>query len=132
MVWNESYSVGVKELDQQHQKIFGIINRLYEIMESPDIARELPSIIDECIEYSNYHFETEEKYFRQFDYEEAEQHVQIHDDYRRHTAEFLANYQKSSVSFSFGILDYLEKWWMDHINKLDKRYVKCFHEHGLY
>ena len=34
LVWKDEYSVGVKELDMQHEKLLDLINRLYE--ESPD------------------------------------------------------------------------------------------------
>ena len=32
--WNESFSVNVAELDQQHQKLFDLINLLYEAWQS--------------------------------------------------------------------------------------------------
>lgn len=131
-VWDESYSVGVEEIDKQHQKMLEIINRLYGLLAKFDVAGELSGVINEIMEYADYHFSTEEKYFKDFNYEETEEHIRLHNEYRKKVNDFFSDYKKGSLALSFDVLDYLEDWWLGHIHNIDKRYTQCFHEHGLY
>lgn len=132
-MWNENYSVGVKEIDQQHQQMIGIINRLYEMVENKNFNDAVVSdILTELVEYADYHFSTEEKYFREFDYPKTESHVEMHNDYRARAGEMKEDYEagkKNEVLLDLG--NFLNGWWTWHINNTDKEYTECFHQHGL-
>ncbi len=76
--WNPRFSVKIAEIDQQHKKLIGLINRLHESMQPVSNHDELKTaikelstqalVINEMVEYSSYHFFTEEKYMRQYMY----------------------------------------------------------------
>lgn len=132
LVWEESNSVGVKEIDEQHKKIFGMINELYSEMKSGKDKEFLSRLIDGLLDYAKYHFSTEEKYFNEFDYEGKEMHIDRHHQYVDKILQFEKEYEKKKEFLSYDILDFLEDWWLKHINGVDKKYTDCFHEHGLY
>ena len=50
MDWNRSYSVGVAEMDAQHQKWFGILNKLHDAMLAFAIARRWPDVLSNALE----------------------------------------------------------------------------------
>ena len=61
--WKQEYSVNIKEIDQQHRKLFDLINLLYDsslLNEKEDI---LEKIFVELKDYAFVHFKDEEKYF---------------------------------------------------------------------
>lgn len=128
--WNDIYSVNVKELDEQHQKVFEIINRIYEIKKNPK-SEHLDTIIQELKDYGNYHLEAEEKYFEEFDYPDKVSHIQKHDMYREKVVEF----EKKSLE-NDGVADdlsqFLRDWWINHIQKVDHEYSHFFNNKGLY
>jgi len=41
-------------------------------------------------------------------------------------------YKEDKITSSFNLADFLEEWLGIHLNGMDKKYVKCFHEHGLF
>ncbi|HTX86578.1 MAG TPA: hemerythrin domain-containing protein, partial [Candidatus Nanoarchaeia archaeon] len=74
--WEDKFSVGVKELDEQHKKIIEIINRLTAMDSAADFSgEEILKILRELNDYAHYHFTNEEIYFREFDYPKAESHI---------------------------------------------------------
>ena len=61
--WNDSFSVGVVEIDLQHQKLVALINDLNEAMLQARGKTVLTRILNELVSYTVVHFGTEEKYF---------------------------------------------------------------------
>lgn len=131
ITWDETFSVGVKELDEQHQKLFDIINRLGNSIDAPSNTEKISDIIKELLDYSVYHFQTEENYFEKFDYEYKEGHIKSHDIYKEKINHFIDGFRDKNGYLSFEIVDFLTNWWVGHVNGQDKLYIKCFHEHGL-
>ena len=35
------------------------------------------------------------------------------------------------IEFAFELVDFLEDWLINHLMIVDRKYIKCFHEHGL-
>ncbi|MBI5045517.1 MAG: hemerythrin family protein [Candidatus Niyogibacteria bacterium] len=131
LTWEQKNSVGVRELDDQHKKLFSIINRLYDSMHTGKDIVELNSVLKEMIDYADYHFSMEEKYFDLFNFEEKVTHIAKHRAFDKKAAEFMGRNMLGDPTLSFFVLDFLEDWWLGHINNTDKRYTKCFNDHGL-
>ena len=66
LTWQNDYSVGVKELDQQHRKMFDLINQFYDSMIEARNKDNVKKTLKELVEYSHSHLATEEKYFKKF------------------------------------------------------------------
>ncbi|HAM88691.1 MAG: Methyl-accepting chemotaxis sensory transducer [Candidatus Falkowbacteria bacterium GW2011_GWC2_38_22] len=127
--WKSDYSVGVQELDDQHKKMFVLINQFYELMKETKDIKNIEKMLGELSDYGKYHLETEEKLFAEYGYPEKEDHQKIHDAYRAKIGEFLQ--KKDDALLSFEIIDFLEDWWLGHIASTDKKYQKFFNEKGL-
>lgn len=63
--WDEQFNTGLKEVDEQHQKLVEIINRLASSIAYNSSENILNNIFDELINYTIYHFETEEAIWHQ-------------------------------------------------------------------
>ena len=132
--WVPDYSVGVKELDEQHKKIIEIINRITKLIEENNYSdQDVQDIVKELSDYADYHFTNEEIYFREFDFEQTAAHIQEHEKYRNKMRSILADHTpERSKETLIELDDFINKWWVQHINHVDKEYTQCFHEHGLY
>ncbi len=131
LVWNESYSVHVKQIDLQHQHFLGILNSLYDAIYASITKEKIEGILEELEKYSQYHFETEEKYFKEFQYSDSEIHIQKHQEFREKIAALRTKYADDSLALSVDLVDYLENWLVGHVATMDQKYVTCFTEHGL-
>ena len=65
--WDSSFETDIKIIDVQHKVLIKKVNQLYEFIEDNSINRIYP-LIDELLEFTDYHFETEENYFAVFNY----------------------------------------------------------------
>ena len=130
VVWKQDYSVGVEIIDDQHKHFIDIFNRLYSIIQQGQTT-SLDKIIEELVIYTKVHFDTEEKYFKEFNYEGASEHINAHKILTAKVGEFLERKNEDQLIVSFELLDFMENWLIDHLSVMDKKYTKCFKEHGL-
>jgi len=132
--WKEEYELGITEIDEQHQKMLAIINKLHDILGRRALGDQLhiDTIIKEMADYAIYHFQTEEKYFDIFGYEQAKEHIAIHNQYWNKVAEWQERYNinKDKAVF-YEIFEYLQNWWIWHICHTDRDYVPFFKANGL-
>ena len=77
--WNESYDVGVKEMNEQHKKLFSFINVLSDVVGIENRKHTIGKVIDELVNYTVTHFAAEEKLMLENDYPEYEYHKETHD-----------------------------------------------------
>jgi hemerythrin-like metal-binding protein len=59
--WDDNFSVGLAEIDEQHQKLVGLLNQLASHVAFRSDSSQLGKILDELTDYTRYHFETEER-----------------------------------------------------------------------
>jgi len=130
--WNESHSVNVKEIDEQHKTFIGILNKIYDLVYQRIDQAELKKILDELVAYAEKHFQTEEGYFDKFNYEHSEEHKKEHLKLKTQIGDFYKKLEAGEVEISVELLDFLENWLVDHLDIQDKKYIKCFNEHGLF
>jgi len=133
IIWDQSFSVGVKLIDEQHKKLFGMINKLHKTVKNINSweAEPLENIILDLAAYVDFHFKTEEKYFAEFGYEKTEEHTAQHNFYEEKVRDFKRQYDERGEIVGGEVLVFLEDWIKGHIKVKDKEYTKCFNEHGL-
>lgn len=86
LIWKDEFNIGVKIIDEEHQKLFAIITRLFVLRDEEKRSRKA------CLEGIKYfkthalkHFEDEEKYMELIGYEDLEMHKRLHRDFRENT-----------------------------------------------
>ena len=139
--WDDSYSVGVAVIDEQHKRLIALINDLYEAMKQGDsqntwssAAEELDamaSVLDELVDYTSYHFSTEERYMREHAYPEYAGHKQAHGRFVERTQALKRDFDEGKAIRSMEIIEFLRDWWKEHILGVDKNYGPFFNEKGL-
>lgn len=126
LLWNNSYSVGIEEIDNQHKHLISLINTLQKFILQGEARDKVGEIINEMIEYSNYHFKTEEELFRKFSYPQAEAHVLSHHYFSSKVLSFKEDYQSSKGGLSMDVMHFLRNWLIQHISGEDKAYASFF------
>lgn len=129
--WKPEYSVNVKEIDEEHKKLVNLIDKLYHSIYSFKTKEDLGNILNELIEFADYHFSTEEKYFEKYNYENSTEHKKEHRMFEDKVLDISKKFKNNEMEISFELIDFLEDWLLDHLVEQDQKYVKCFTEHGL-
>jgi hemerythrin-like metal-binding protein len=131
--WSEEFSVGVNELDEQHKKLITIINQLFLLYSEKKFTNiDVNPIFKELMDYADQHFSTEEHYFNLYNYEKKEQHIAMHETYRKKIDELKQEYENENGEKTlFAINNFLNDWWIWHINNVDKEYTAYFNANGL-
>jgi len=132
--WEPMYSVNVEEIDSQHKMLLDFMNDLYAKLETTSFdANEFSTFFLDLKKHALLHFSTEEKYFEKFNYDKAQEHMEQHRAVVNRIEELNSEYDKTNSSYViFETLQFLDDWILVHIMEHDKKYVKCFNEHGLH
>lgn len=130
MEWDDSYSVHVREIDLQHQKLMGMINEFYDHV-GKDPGQAFRALLDSLVEYTKYHFSTEEKYFRRFSYADSGNHVQMHQRFTEKVVDAKRRLDEGKFVISLEVTTFLKEWLVQHIKVSDMAYSRCFNENGL-
>ena len=130
--WDPIFSVHVKIIDEQHKKFIETINRLDVAITAKREKDELGAVFDELIDYTKFHFGTEEHYFEEFEYEFAQEHKAAHAGFVADIMRIRQEYADDERKLSTELGEYLFDWLQNHVILADKKYMDCFREHGLY
>ncbi|MBN2087364.1 hemerythrin family protein [Candidatus Peregrinibacteria bacterium] len=132
IIWEKEHELGIKEIDEQHKKLIEIMNHLCETINSGKENYFVDEILDDLRDYAMAHFQTEEKYFIEFKYEDAEEHRKQHNKFFSALKLFKRDLDIGEEHVAKELTEFLENWLFNHMMKYDKKYVECFHKNGLY
>ena len=135
--WEDRLSVGIKLIDDQHKNLFATINELIDIInviskaEKSATEKKLDGIINQLMAYKRFHFATEERYFKEFNYEKADDHIFKHQSFDKKIDDIRKKNESDVFSFAFELVDFMEDWLIGHLMTTDQEYKECFKVHGL-
>lgn len=130
-VWDDKYSVGIREIDGQHKVLIDMLNQLYDAMQSGKSNEILMGIILKLVNYTKTHFSTEEKYFDRFGYPETLSHKKEHEKFTQKVLTFKSDFDSGKVALTVAITSFLKDWLASHIQGLDKKYGPFLNSKGL-
>lgn len=123
--WTKEYSVGVNTMDGHHQKLFDIMNKLYDISDDKSAQGSIGPLLNELIQYTEYHFGEEERLMEQAGYSGLSKQRQEHSflvNKMKEARDKIANNPNMSVFVVADISMTATDWLKSHILKLDKAY----------
>ncbi|MFH1155562.1 MAG: bacteriohemerythrin [Pseudomonadota bacterium] len=116
--WTDSLSVGVKDLDEQHQKWFAIYNKAHDQMMSGSIeALNLlgPETLKEMIAYTNFHFASEEQFMEKMKYPGLEDHKALHKNFIRRLDQVALEIHRGEFILNSEVIKLIQNWLINHI-----------------
>lgn len=130
--WKDEYSVGITHIDQDHKKLINLLNQFsvaYDHAMSEDFEKKA---LEELIDYTQYHFEREEKLMEDNDFPDLVAHKAQHQAMIRRVNKFVDLYNEKGHDSLKEISEYLTVWLISHINGTDKEYTQYLNERGVY
>lgn len=120
--WDEKFSVGMEEIDDQHKKLIDMINDLSDAMSAGKSKEVMGDILKGLVQYGVIHFDTEEKLFKRYNYENSAEHIKQHEGFKKEATKLLEEYEAGSFKVSLETLMFLKDWVINHIKKQDLQY----------
>jgi diguanylate cyclase (GGDEF)-like protein/hemerythrin-like metal-binding protein/PAS domain S-box-containing protein len=121
--WNEQFETGLKKVDEQHQKLVQILNKLAANQANLANEEALNKIFEELLDYTDYHFKTEEGIWSQYfgDDEWFSEHEKTHNTFIEEIINVKNDPTKSFDDAIYELILFLAQWLAYHILDTDKR-----------
>jgi hemerythrin len=122
VTWYKQYSVNNEELDNHHKNLFAILNKMYDSCLPANSSECAASVIEELIEYTDYHFTAEEKYMADKGYKEIDEHRQQHRYFLDKLLGLRYCEHKDDYDYKKEVMVLLGDWLLKHVTVEDKKY----------
>ncbi|AOR23333.1 bacteriohemerythrin [Clostridium taeniosporum] len=121
--WDDSYNIGIKTIDEQHQYLFKLCRNLEMLLETPNVIYKVDDAIKIICEFRNYityHFYFEEMYFSIAQYDNLTTHIAEHEQFKDKILDInISNFYKENYDELKTLINFLYSWIFDHITKKD-------------
>ena len=128
LVWSHIYSVGDKTIDDQHRKLMQLLNDLHNVSGNGNEHDGVNTVLDELVNYTVYHFSSEENMFRQHGYPYAQEHEAIHKKLVSDVQHYIGLFKENDTAAREQLMVFLTNWLKDHILGDDKKFGKFLEE----
>ncbi|HYH38834.1 MAG TPA: bacteriohemerythrin [Azospirillum sp.] len=122
LTWDDTLSVGVPEMDGEHQVLVSLYNDAARAFAAGCGREEKRKLLNELDTYAFYHFGMEEALMRVCRYPKAREHGGEHASFRRELAELKAELDslEDEDAFEQHALTFIRTWISRHIQGSDK------------
>ncbi|MEW8415465.1 MAG: bacteriohemerythrin [Candidatus Thiodiazotropha sp.] len=131
VAWDNSLSVGIQAIDDEHQKLLTLINNLQTAVLYPTGESFERQALSELVDYTKYHFAREEKLMSDYGYPDYEAHKKQHEEMIVKVMRFLDSYEKDREATIDELTGFLKNWLVDHIAGTDQQYSQFLREKGV-
>jgi len=121
--WQNSYSVGIKPIDEQHMELIRLTNKLFNscMAGQQKTNNAFLDAVHEAVDYTGYHFGTEEKMMERIKYPDYARHKQEHADFVREVYIKVDEYKSGKMLAPLHFVYFLRDWVLHHIAVSDKK-----------
>ena len=130
--WKSAYELGFEQLDLQHKNLVALLNQLYDfIQKGSSIPKDnIQDILSSLVNYTVYHFDTEEDLMEQNGYENFKAHKIQHESFKQSITNYITIYELNDFD-PIEIAEFLKLWLLNHIAKEDMKYVPLLKSKGV-
>ncbi len=120
--WRESYETGVEVMDNEHRELIEIINLLYQMQRDKKSYDELQDIYQRLLDYTQNHFQHEEKLMAESEYSGLKKQQQNHEEFVAKLKDMKEDLLSVKETAAPVVYKFLREWWLEHIVGMDKEY----------
>ncbi|OPY61605.1 MAG: Bacteriohemerythrin [Syntrophorhabdaceae bacterium PtaU1.Bin034] len=132
MTWTEDFSVNVKQVDEQHIKLVELLNRFHDAMKLGKGKEVMGMTFSELLDYTVYHFTTEEDFFKKYGYPHLVAHKKEHETLTKQVLELSDRFSRGEPVISAETMTFLKNWLNNHILKSDKKFGPFLNGKGVF
>ena len=126
--WRDTYSLGIKMIDDQHIEILRFINDLLNnngnnIKDDPDYFKE---VIGRTVCYIKNHFSNEERIMKASKFPCYNEHKNAHNEFTMTVIKSVKDYEEGKRLVLTNFANFLRNWVLAHIAIMDTKYIEHF------
>ncbi|MHC1752685.1 bacteriohemerythrin [Humidesulfovibrio sp.] len=119
-IWDASFSIGVPEIDAQHQRLMALVNEVEAAILEHHGAEIAAKALRTLCDYAVEHFAAEEALMDMDSYADYDKHMGAHMDGTTKALEFLQAVGEDKPVDMQAFLAYLSQWVREHIMEMDQ------------
>ncbi|NOY80265.1 MAG: hemerythrin family protein [Kiritimatiellaeota bacterium] len=121
ILWDESLSVGVRRIDEQHKALIRRLNAMARAVAQHEGEREILRTLGFLLDYTNFHFTDEEDLMASVQYPGLADQKAAHEDFKHMLRRMEEDLQEEGATKALAdsINNFLLLWLTRHIRKLD-------------
>lgn len=129
--WDDSYSVHITKIDEQHKGLVKLVNELHDAMSQGAATSVLGKVLSSLVSYTIVHFNTEEELLRSYNYPDLDKHKAEHDKLTGQVKDFESKFKEGKSTITYELMDFLSDWLINHILDSDKKYSAYLASRGV-
>ncbi|MFH0781729.1 MAG: bacteriohemerythrin [Pseudomonadota bacterium] len=122
--WDSAWDIGHSEIDHQHQRwveLFNELDNAFLSKEVRDIAVVQRNTFKAVLDYTRYHFASEEKLMQDVAYPDAAGHWRLHKEFDNIVYEKYREFENGELMLTSELLALIKNWLLHHIQVEDKK-----------
>jgi hemerythrin len=134
VVWSSMFSVHVPYIDNQHKKLFTLMNELYVTIREPNTEGSIFQKLNDFLHYAGMHFKDEEDILEliKFPQVKLKRHKRIHESIIEHIYKLNDQLTKGDDQVIYNIEYFLNSCVIRHILVNDKEFQPYLIKYRLY
>lgn len=126
LTWSEEFEIGVEEVDEQHRRLFEVINDLHAAMKKGRGREEVGDALRELEVYVEYHFDSERDLSVRCGFSDDcagchRAHQQAHDAFEQKVAELRESHEEGNISVPMETMQFVQTWVTEHVGGMDQQ-----------
>jgi len=121
--WKPRYELGIPFIDEQHKRIFFLLNQLQQATTEGRARSEVKALLEGLMRQTGEHFHTEETLMLQMGYENLEAHRTQHAGLMDGLYGLEARFRDGDTSMALLVTTFLGSWLRHHIQEGDRAYA---------
>jgi len=117
--WTDAYAVGVRQIDEEHQRLFALAEGMHVAMIAGKGKEFLGTLLAALLDYTSYHFAHEEALMARMGYPELAEHRRQHETLRIRARELQERAASGEVTITVEVALFLIDWLKRHTTDAD-------------
>ena len=121
----ERYNVGIKQFDEEHQKLVEMVDLLHQETDDKEQDRAAHTmVVSSMVKLARRHFDGEEEFMRRHNYPDLDKHHQLHRVIYTQLLDLERRFNTCNGPVPNHALQFLLNWLDEHTLTEDKLYVE--------
>lgn len=119
LIWDNTLSVEIEEIDHDHRKLVELFNMLNHSVSEADAPDYIEAVLEELISCTVWHFRHEERLMLKYAYQGMAEHKAEHQQLIESAKQLQQKFIEQGKSVSSEDIKFLEHWLTGHILGVD-------------
>jgi len=128
VTWSNTYSMGVKLIDDQHKGLLDFVNDVFNHASGNEREERayFGLVIQQAVQYIKEHFQAEEKLMIGTKFPGYAEHKKVHDEFTLTVVKSVKDFEAGKRLVLEKFAYFLKDWVLSHIAIMDKQYADYF------